>query len=181
MSTALHNICIDRYSLCIHWNISVILYDKWYFALFFVSYICLTCIDIYLYILVCYQSNFWEKYWVSDILHDIAVVYCWSTSVCQVALSSDVLDNFFPISTGTCIHLYPPPLYIQMMYILKCCMLQFCDIALKFFYICFNIFFIHSNSYFLLNGVFLYICCCIFSHCNSSSGKILLLCKAVHI
>ena len=80
----------------------VILYDKWYFALFFVSYISLTCIDIYLYILVCYQSNFWQKYWVSDILHDIAVVYCWSTSVCQVALSSDVLDNFFLISTGTC-------------------------------------------------------------------------------
>ena len=55
-----------------------------------------------IYILVCYQNNFWQKYWVSDILHAIAVVYCWSTSVCQVALSGDVLDNFFPISTGTC-------------------------------------------------------------------------------
>ena len=34
-------------------------------------------------------------------LHDIAAVYCLSTSVCQVEFSSDVLDNFLPISTGT--------------------------------------------------------------------------------
>ena len=34
-------------------------------------------------------------------LHDIAVVYCLSTSVCQVGFSSDVLDNFLPTSTGT--------------------------------------------------------------------------------
>ena len=88
---------------------------------------------------------------------------------CQVMF----LITFFLSQQVHVIHLYPPPLYIQMMYILKCCMLQFCDMALKFFYICFNIFFIHSDSYFLLNGVFLYICRCIFSHCNSSSGKML--------
>ena len=34
-------------------------------------------------------------------LHDIAVVYCLSTSLCQVEFSGDVLDNFLPISTGT--------------------------------------------------------------------------------
>ena len=34
-------------------------------------------------------------------LHDIAVVYCLSTSVCHIGFSSDVVDNFVPISTGT--------------------------------------------------------------------------------
>ena len=69
---------------------------------------------------------------------------------CQVMF----LITFFLSQQVHIIHLYPPPFYIQMMYILKCCMLQFCDIELKFFYICFNIFFIHCNSYFLLNVVF---------------------------
>ena len=34
-------------------------------------------------------------------VHDIAVVYCLTTSVCQVGFSSDVLDNFLPMSTDT--------------------------------------------------------------------------------
>ena len=34
-------------------------------------------------------------------LHDIIVVYCLSTSVCQVGFSSDVVDNFVVMSTGT--------------------------------------------------------------------------------
>ena len=34
-------------------------------------------------------------------LHDITVVYCLSTSVCHIGFSSDVVDNFVPISTGT--------------------------------------------------------------------------------
>ena len=33
-------------------------------------------------------------------LHDITVVYCLSTSVCQLGLSSNVVDNFSPVSTG---------------------------------------------------------------------------------
>ena len=84
---------------------------------------------------------------------------------CQVIF----LITFFLSQQVHVIHFYLPPLYSQMMYVLKCCMLQFCDIALKFFYICFNISsFIVIHIF--LNGVFLYICCCIFSHCNSSSG-----------
>ena len=34
-------------------------------------------------------------------LHDIALVNCLSTSVCQVGFSSDVVDNFVPMSIGT--------------------------------------------------------------------------------
>ena len=41
-----------------------------------------------------------------------------------------------------------------MIHVLKYWMLHFCDIVLKFFYICFNIFFIHDNTYFWLHGVF---------------------------
>ena len=55
------------------------------------------------------------------------------------------------------------PSYIEMIHLLKCCMLQFCDIAVILFYICLYIFLIPSNSYFLLNDVFIYICCSIFS------------------
>ena len=33
-------------------------------------------------------------------LHDITVVYCLSISVCQLGFSSDVVDNFIPMSTG---------------------------------------------------------------------------------
>ena len=32
-------------------------------------------------------------------LHDMAVVYCLSISVCQLGFSNDV-DNFIPMSTG---------------------------------------------------------------------------------
>ena len=51
--------------------------------------------------LVCYNCSFWHKYWVWDMLHDITLVYCLPTSVCQVGFSSDVVDNFAPMSTGT--------------------------------------------------------------------------------
>ena len=34
-------------------------------------------------------------------LHDIALVCCLSTSVCQVGFSNDVVDNFLAISAGT--------------------------------------------------------------------------------
>ena len=34
-------------------------------------------------------------------LHDIALVCCLSTSVCQVGYSNDVVDNFLIISAGT--------------------------------------------------------------------------------
>ena len=60
-----------------------------------------------------------------------------------------------------------------MIHVLKYWMLHFCDIVLKFFYICFNIFFIYGNTYFWLHGVFLYICFSIFPHVNSSSWNIL--------
>ena len=33
-------------------------------------------------------------------LHDMAVVYCLSISVCQLGLSSDVFHDFIPMSTG---------------------------------------------------------------------------------
>ena len=33
-------------------------------------------------------------------LHDIAVVYCLSTSVCQVGFSNDLVDNFLAMSIG---------------------------------------------------------------------------------
>ena len=33
-------------------------------------------------------------------LHDIAVVYCLSTSVCQVGLSNDLVDTFLAMSKG---------------------------------------------------------------------------------
>ena len=33
-------------------------------------------------------------------LHDIAVVYCLSTSECQVGLSNDLVDTFLAMSTG---------------------------------------------------------------------------------
>ena len=61
----------------------------------------MTCIHMYLYMLVCYNCSFWHKYWVWDMLHDIALVYCLSTYVCQVVFSGDVVDNFVPMSTGT--------------------------------------------------------------------------------
>ena len=79
----------------------MILYDKGYFALFFISYISMTCIYIYLYMLVCCNCSFWHKYWVWDMVHDIQLVYCLSTCVCQVGFSSDVLDNSVAMSTGT--------------------------------------------------------------------------------
>ena len=41
-----------------------------------------------------------------------------------------------------------------MIHVLKYWMLHFCDIVLKFFYICFHISFIHNNTYFWLHGVF---------------------------
>ena len=50
--------------------------------------------------LVSYNCSFWHKYWVWDMLHDITVVYCLSISVCQLGFSSDVVDNFVPMSTG---------------------------------------------------------------------------------
>ena len=65
-------------------------------------------------------------------LHDIAVVYCLSTSECQVGLSNDLVDTFLAMSTL----LDQLALYIQMIHSLKCCMLQFCYIAVTFFYIC---------------------------------------------
>ena len=34
-------------------------------------------------------------------LHDIAVIFCLSTSVCQVGFSNDLVDNFLAMSTGT--------------------------------------------------------------------------------
>ena len=34
-------------------------------------------------------------------LHDIAVVYCLSTSVCQVGFSNKLVDNFVAMSAGT--------------------------------------------------------------------------------
>ena len=34
-------------------------------------------------------------------LHDSAVVYCLSISVCQVGFSNDLVDNFLAMSTGT--------------------------------------------------------------------------------
>ena len=51
--------------------------------------------------LVCYNCSFWHKYWVWDMLHDIALVYCLSTSVCQVGFSSDVINNFVSMAIGT--------------------------------------------------------------------------------
>ena len=33
-------------------------------------------------------------------LHDIAVVYCLSTSECQVGFSNDLVDTFLAMSTG---------------------------------------------------------------------------------
>ena len=60
-----------------------------------------------------------------------------------------------------------------MIHVLKYWMLHFCDIVLKLFYICFNIFFIHGNIYFWLHGVFLYICFSIFPYINLCSRNIL--------
>ena len=34
-------------------------------------------------------------------LHDIALVCCLSTSMCQVGFSNDVFDTFLSMSTGT--------------------------------------------------------------------------------
>ena len=34
-------------------------------------------------------------------LHDIALVCCLSTSMCQVGFSNDVIDNFVAMSAGT--------------------------------------------------------------------------------
>ena len=34
-------------------------------------------------------------------LHDIALVCCLSTSMCQVGFSNNVVDNFFAMSAGT--------------------------------------------------------------------------------
>ena len=34
-------------------------------------------------------------------LHDIVVVYCLSTSVCQVGFSNDLVDYVLAMSTGT--------------------------------------------------------------------------------
>ena len=34
-------------------------------------------------------------------LHDIALVCCLSTSLCQVGFSHDVIDNFVAMSVGT--------------------------------------------------------------------------------
>ena len=34
-------------------------------------------------------------------LHDIALVCCLSTSMCQVGFSNDLVDNFLAMSTGT--------------------------------------------------------------------------------
>ena len=79
----------------------MILYDKEYFALFFRTYISVTCIHIYSYILVCENCCFWDKYWVWDILHDKAFVWCLSTSMCQVGFSNNVVDNFLSMSAGT--------------------------------------------------------------------------------
>ena len=126
---------------------------------------------MYLYILVCYKSNF-DRTIEFNIYYMILQLYTVDPHVCaKLHCQVMFLITFFLSQQVHIIHLYPPPFYIQMMYILKCCMLQFCDIALKFFYICFNIFFIHSNSYFLLNGVFLYTCCCIFFIVTHLLGK----------
>ena len=82
-------------------------------------------------------------------LHDIAIVYYLSISVCQVGFSSDVVDNFVPISTGTSDTSYELPSYIEMIHLLKCCTLHFFHIAVKYCYISLYIFLTHSNSYFL--------------------------------
>ena len=34
-------------------------------------------------------------------LHDIILVYCLSTSMCQVGFSNNLVDDFLPMSTGT--------------------------------------------------------------------------------
>ena len=56
-------------------------------------------------------------------LHDIAVVYCLSTSVCQVGFSNVVVDNFLAMSTGTsdtsgptCI-VHPDDLLTEMLHV----------------------------------------------------------------
>ena len=92
----------------------------------------------------------------------------------KLHFSGGVVNNFFVISTGTSdVSLSICMVICQMIHVLKYSMLHFCDIVLKFFYICFNIFFIHGNTYFWLHGVFLYICFSIFPHVNSSSRNIL--------
>ena len=60
-----------------------------------------------------------------------------------------------------------------MIHVLKYWMLHFCDIVLKFFYICFHISFIHNNTYFWLHGVVLYISFSIFPYVNPCSRNIL--------
>ena len=51
--------------------------------------------------LLCEKCTFWDKYWVWDMLHDIALVCCISTSICQVGFSNDVVDSFVAMSAGT--------------------------------------------------------------------------------
>ena len=110
---------------------------------------------VLIYILVCYQSNFDRS--IEFQIYYMMQLYTVDPHLCaQLHCQVMFLITFFLSQQVLIIHLYLPPLYIQMMYILKCCMLQFCDIALKFFYICFNIFFIHSNSYFVTWCLFIY-------------------------
>ena len=123
--------------------------------------------------LVCYSCSF-DRSIEFQIYYMILQLYTVYPHLCaRLHFQVMFLIIFFLSEHVDLIHLYPLPLYIEMIHLLKCCMLQFCDIVVKFLYICFNIFLIHSNSYFLSNDIFSYICCSIFSHGNSSSGNML--------
>ena len=47
----------------------------------------MTCIHIYFDMLICYNCAFIHRYWVWDIIHDVALGSCLKNSLCHVALS----------------------------------------------------------------------------------------------
>ena len=114
----------------LHWY--DITQDK--FALFVISYISMTCIHIYAYMLVCSKCSLWNQYWVWDMLHDIEVVLWLSTSMYAKLDFQMMLLKVLLLSQQ--VHLMFLGwllLNIHMIHSLKCCMSQFSHIELIFF------------------------------------------------